>query len=176
MVEITKIERKIMDSLHAPWRTTYVHEVHKSLEDKECVFCFQVHEGQDDKNMILYRGDGCFIMMNKFPYNGGHLLVLPYDHTPTLHNLSAETRAELMELTTLSDVVLEKVLGNHGSNIGLNKGRAGGAGIPEHLHIHVVPRWPGDTNFLPIIADVKQVSVDLYDIFNRLKGEFSKLK
>ncbi len=165
-----------MDSLHAPWRTSYVHEVHKDDKSKDCVFCVQLHEEQDDKNMILYRGNDCFIIMNKFPYNGGHVLILPYEHKATLHDVTPKIRAELIELTTLADTALEKVLGCHGSNIGLNKGRVAGAGIPEHLHMHVIPRWAGDTNFLPLIADVKQVSVDLYNIFKKLKVEFFKLK
>lgn len=170
-----------MKSLHAPWRDAYINDVQKKSDkdthkDNECVFCDHLKNGNDDKAMILGRFAYNFIIMNKFPYNAGHLLIMPLAHVATLQELSSEARAELIELIAKSDALLEQVLGNDGSNVGINKGRAGGAGIPSHLHVHVVPRWAGDTNFLPIIADVKQISTDMQSIFKQLKVEFAKLK
>lgn len=168
-----------MKSLHAPWRDTYINDVQKkSDKDAEniCVFCEHLAHGNDDQAMILGKFKYNFVIMNKFPYNAGHLLVMPLTHVATLQELSSDARAELIELIAKSDALLEQVLGNEGSNIGINKGRAGGAGIPSHLHVHVVPRWAGDTNFLPIIADVKQISTDMQSIFKKLKAEFAKLK
>lgn len=168
-----------MKSLHAPWRDTYINDVQKkSDKDAEsiCVFCEHLARGNDDQAMILGKFKYNFVIMNKFPYNAGHLLVMPLAHVATLQELSSDARAELIELIAKSDAILEETLGNEGSNIGINKGRAGGAGIPSHLHVHVVPRWAGDTNFLPIIADVKQISTDMQSIFKKLKVEFAKLK
>ena len=168
-----------MKSLHAPWRDTYINDVQKkSDKDAEsiCVFCEHLARGNADQAMILGKFKYNFVIMNKFPYNAGHLLVMPLAHVATLQELSSDARAELIELIAKSDAILEETLGNEGSNIGINKGRAGGAGIPSHLHVHVVPRWAGDTNFLPIIADVKQISTDMQSIFKKLKVEFAKLK
>ncbi len=169
-----------MESLHAPWRDAYINDVQKDSQrdsqKKECVFCEYIKSSNDNESMIVGRFKHSVIIMNKFPYNAGHLLILPLTHHANLQDLSSEARAELIELVSTSDAIIERVLGNQGSNIGINRGRAGGAGIPSHLHVHVVPRWQGDTNFLPIIANVKQISTDMQVIYKKLKLEFDKLK
>lgn len=115
-------------------------------------------------------------MMNRYPYNAGHLLILPLKHTAALSDLTPAARAQLMELTHHCTEILKKVLDAHGVNIGMNLGKAAGAGLPSHLHMHVLPRWRGDTNFLPLLADVKPVSADLQQLFNKLKPYVKKIK
>lgn len=166
-----------MDILFAPWRENYLEKTARRNTDKlECPFCTQLQKNNDHENLILRRFKHCFIVMNKYPYNGGHLLVLPLEHVATLQDLSTEARNEFIWLTSESDRILREVLKNEGSNIGLNTGKAGGAGIPTHLHIHVIPRWLGDTNFFPVIGNIKQVSSDTQKIFEKLKPLFDKLK
>lgn len=164
-----------MDILYAPWRDKYVKKSIKKNEIKciECVFC-EKFEGNvsDEEALILKRTKRCIVVMNLYPYNSGHLLVLPLEHVPELSDLSKDVRSELFELTNLSISVLQKTLKAEGINAGLNLGRASGAGIPKHLHLHVVPRWQGDTNFLPIIAETKQISVDMKRIYDELKVVF----
>lgn len=165
-----------MQALYAPWRSSYAGSNDSSRQEQtqkdECVFCTQLQENNDDKNFILKRYTHCFVVLNKYPYNAGHLMVLPLQHGKNLEGLSADVRHEMIDLTGHCVKVVEKVLKTEGVNIGLNIGKAAGAGIPSHLHMHIVPRWNGDTNFLPVLADVKVVSFDLKEIFERLKPEF----
>lgn len=166
-----------MDKLYAPWRGEYTKEVAHDSHDKNknqetCVFCKQLQENNDEKNLILARYQHNFIVMNKYPYNGGHLLILPLEHVGTLGQLSTQASNEMMELIKKSTAILEKILKNTGTNVGFNIGKAAGAGIPSHLHAHVLPRWLGDTNFLPAISDAKQVSTDLGKLYQELKPHF----
>ena len=168
-----------MDILYAPWRDKYVAKSVKerAIECIECVFCKKLLDGEDpDKQFILKKTEHAIVVMNIYPYNSGHLLVLPISHVSELSDLSKEVRGHLMELLSESIVILKKELKAEGINSGLNLGKAGGAGIPKHIHLHVVPRWPGDTNFLPIIGETKQISVDLKRIFDQLKPSFEALK
>lgn len=157
-----------MRQLWAPWRIKYI------LADKAdgCIFCDKPKEDKDEENLILHRGRKCFVMMNKFPYNNGHLMVAPYRHTADLAGLSPEEREEIMALAGISVEVLEKVLSAQGFNIGMNLGRVAGAGIDQHLHLHIVPRWSGDTNFMPILGDVKVISEALEETYRKLKSGF----
>ena len=150
------------------------------VSDKEgaCVFCEKIHSQDDRDNLVLYRGAQVAIMMNLYPYNTGHLMVIPYAHVPSLEDLDAETQAEMMRLVTRALQALRETLRPDGFNVGVNIGRAAGAGISDHVHLHVVPRWQGDTNFMPVIADVRVIpqSLDatyeqLVDAFARLEGE-----
>lgn len=164
-----------MKKLYAPWRKSYVEKVNDLNNSQEvCPFCEQGSSNEDERYFILERGRYNFVMMNLYPYNAGHLLIIPYAHEASLEDLKEEARTELMALTTQSVVKLKKILGAHGINIGLNLGKASGAGIPAHLHQHVLPRWLGDTNFLPLIAETKQISVDLADIYKTLKAGWHK--
>ncbi len=167
--------------LYAPWREDYTTKVDQGPKDPksdgadQCVFCVQFTQNKDDEFLILARYPNACIMMNKYPYNSGHLLILPLVHKANLEDLSAETRHELTELIMHSTVILKKELQTHGINVGLNLGKAAGSSIPSHLHYHVLPRWTGDTNFLPTLAGTKQISTDITKLFARLKPQFQNL-
>lgn len=162
-----------MKHLYAPWRGTYTQEAHVKEKKSGCPFCAIIQSSDDAKNYILHRYKNSIVILNLYPYNPGHLLIIPLQHAAALHDLSSETRAELMEITTKSIQILEKIMGTTGTNIGANLGdEASGGSIPDHLHIHVVPRWKGDTNFMPIIAQTKPLSADLHIVFETLKKEF----
>lgn len=162
--------------LYAPWRSTYATDISKTKDENAssdaCVFCKQLSAFDDEKYWILKRYTHHIVMLNKYPYNAGHLLILPLAHVATLDTLSVDARAELMEITNYAVTVLKATLQPHGFNIGINLGKAAGAGIPSHLHMHVLPRFNGDTNFLTTIAETKQISFDLNDIFAQLKKRF----
>ena len=170
-----------MDKLYAPWRDSYVTGIHKGkrknkIDPNECVFCKLIEEKKDTKNFILKRFKNCFVMLNKFPYNAGHLMIIPIKHINTLDKLTPAARQEIMETINQTTTVLQKALECDGLNIGINIGKASGAGIPGHLHIHVLPRWEGDTNWLPLLAETKQISVDLNQLYKVLKPVFAKIK
>jgi ATP adenylyltransferase len=165
-----------MKNLYAPWRISYAASTDDSKQEQtkkdECVFCAQLQDNSDEKHFILKRYTHCFVVLNKYPYNAGHLMVLPLNHEKSLDNLSPQARHEIIDATNHCIKVVEKVLKTEGVNVGLNLGRASGAGIPSHIHMHILPRWHGDTNFLPTLADVKVVSFDLKEVFELLKPEF----
>ena len=155
----------------APWRLEYVKDASKDNSDA-CVFCAALEAGDDEANLIVHRGEHCFVILNKFPYTNGHLMVAPYDHVSTLQELSAETIAELMALAQRGMDALETGYSPHGYNVGFNQGRVAGAGVEHHIHMHVVPRWGGDTNFMPVIADTKVMPQTLEESYEALKGAF----
>ena len=165
-----------MKRMYAPWRSSYAKGTAQSKKvktsAKECVFCTQLKKKKDAEHFILKRLKHCFIMLNKFPYNTGHLLIMPNSHTASLDKLTPAARAEIMEALTESAGVVKKALKAQGINIGLNQGKAAGAGIPSHLHFHLLPRWAGDTNFFPTLVDTKQISFDLNEMYQILKKAF----
>ena len=170
-----------MKILHAPWREKYTtkstrgpHNSDKSTEE-HCVFCEQLKDTNDSKHFILKRFKYSYIVLNRYPYNGGHLLILPLKHHAKLTDLCPEARTEIIELIAQSSDILEKQLDAKGINVGLNQGKAAGAGLPSHLHFHVLPRWIGDTNFFPTIGETKIVSISLKEVYNKLKLHFDKL-
>lgn len=169
-----------MDILYAPWRSSYSQDVsdkkQENASEEQCVFCTQIAENQDEQNGIIKRFEHSVIMLNKYPYNAGHCLILPKKHVPDLQSLSAAERAELMELMNASIQVIKDTLRAQGLNVGMNIGKAGGAGIPAHLHIHILPRWQGDSNFMPSIAQTKVISFDLKDIYQKLVQGFEAVK
>jgi ATP adenylyltransferase len=146
-----------MENMWAPWRMEYVST---GTITEGCVFC-NVQKEEDKKNHIVYRGKYCYVILNKFPYNNGHIMVVPQRHTNDLLDLSDEEQAECNMLINKSILALRKVFNPHAINIGLNMGKAAGAGIEEHIHYHILPRWDGDTNFMPVIAGVKVISESL---------------
>lgn len=169
-----------MKRLYAPWRHDYVTKVSKKkgiekASKDECIFCSQLQKNDDDAHFVLKRFDHCFVTMNLYPYNVGHIMVLPYDHKPDLHDLEPHVRAEMMEVVSTATVVLGTVLKTEGFNIGINLGSAGGGGLPAHLHIHILPRWRGDTNFLETLGQTKILSVDFTKTFNDLKAGFASV-
>lgn len=168
-----------MKKIYAPWRDKYINKTaHKPNEDRmeqKCVFCSQLEENKDEEYFILKRFKHTFVMLNLYPYNGGHLMILPLAHKGTLETCTPEERSELIEVTTLCTTILKKTEKPQGFNIGLNMGKAGGGGIPSHLHFHLLPRWEGDTNFMPLLAETKPLSIDLVALYKKLKKEFDSL-
>ena len=158
-----------MKRLFAPWRSAYIASFRGASKSKTCLFCRIAKECRDEKNLVVWRGKHCFLVMNLFPYNSGHLMVVPYKHTAKLESLSEDVYVEVMRATAIGMRALDKVSGPHGFNLGANLGRVAGAGIDKHIHFHVVPRWNGDTNFMPVLADAKLISEDLKRTWKRLK-------
>ena len=155
----------------APDRFKYVKDASKDIEE-ECIFCAKPVAEDDEANLIVQRGERCFVILNLFPYTNGHLMVAPYEHVGRLQDLPAETLAEMMGLAQRAMNRLEEVYDPHGYNVGFNQGRAAGAGFEHHIHLHVVPRWGGDTNFMPVIADTKVMPQSLEQSYEALKGAF----
>ncbi len=160
-----------MEIKWTPWRAAYIKGDAKQ-EDTGCPLCNAVQAGDDAQKLVLYRGRHAYVLMNLFPYNPGHLMVVPYEHTADMAHLAPAASAELMHLAQLSIDVLRTEMQPHGFNLGMNLGRVGGAGIDEHLHLHVVPRWNGDTNFMPLIGGVKLVPEAIDDTYAALRPRF----
>jgi ATP adenylyltransferase len=159
-----------MDSLWAPWRLAYVAAAKKPTADDPCFICRGLVEQDDRRNLIALRTPRSVVVLNRFPYNNGHLLVAPGAHKGQLGELDADELLETMETLRRMVGVLDQLMHPDGYNIGLNLGRAAGAGLPGHLHWHVVPRWDGDTNFMPIVADTKVLVQSLDALYDCLVG------
>jgi ATP adenylyltransferase len=155
----------------APWRLAYVKDAAKDNEE-ECIFCAKPAADADGENLIVHRGESCFVILNLFPYTNGHLMVAPYEHLGRIQDLPAATVAEMMGLAQQAMSRLEEVYEPHGYNVGFNQGRVAGAGVEHHIHMHVVPRWGGDTNFMPVIADTRVMPQTLEQSYAALKGAF----
>ena len=158
-----------MDYLWSPWRYQYVSQ---SAPDAGCIFCSMAAQHRDEENYIVYRAERNFLILNLYPYSTGHLMIAPYDHLPVLQELDADTVAEMMALAQRAMVVLEKKYNPHGYNVGFNQGRVAGAGYEGHIHLHVVPRWAGDTNYMPVLADTRVMPQSLEQSYEALKGAF----
>lgn len=135
-----------------------------------CIFCNKIAEDNDRENFVLHRGPKSCLMLNLYPYNSGHLMAIPYEHAPSLESLEEDTLLELMLLVRKSLTALRKLMNPDGFNVGVNIGKASGAGIDEHVHIHIVPRWEGDTNFMPVFAETRVVPELLHDTYDKLKA------
>ena len=155
----------------APWRLAYVKDASKDIEE-ECIFCAKPAAEDDEANLIVHRGERCFVILNLFPYTNGHLMVAPYDHVGRLQEIPGETLEEMMALAQRAMDRLESVYQPHGYNVGFNQGRVAGAGVEHHIHMHVVPRWAGDNNFMPVIADTKVMPQSIEQSYEALKGAF----
>ncbi len=142
-------------------------------EAPDCVFCAAVAAGDDQSMLVLHRGEHAYVIMNRYPYNNGHIMVVPYDHVPRLTDLSSHVAAEIVQLTSRSQDIIQQTMNPHGFNLGMNQGSAAGAGIEEHLHMHLVPRWIGDTNFMPAIGETRVIPQDLHVTYALLKDGFS---
>ncbi len=160
-----------MNKIFAPWRIEYI----KMEKIEGCIFCKLPAMNEDEKNLILYRGKQAFVIMNNYPYNPGHVMVAPYRHVAEFENLKKEEVEEIYELISLMLRVLKNAMNPHGFNIGINIGRVAGAGIEDHIHVHIVPRWNGDTNFMPVVADTKVIPQCLEDTYQELKKEIEKI-
>ena len=137
-----------------------------------CVFCAALEAGDDEANLIVHRGERCFVILNKFPYTNGHLMVAPYEHAAAIQELDTETVAELMSLAQRGMNALDTGYSPHGYNVGFNQGRVAGAGVEHHIHMHVVPRWGGDTNFMPVLGDTRVMNQTLEDSFKTVREAF----
>lgn len=159
------------DRLWAPWRIEYI----VSEKPKDCFLCQYPKDNNDQKRLILYRGDETFVIMNYFPYNNGHIMIAPYEHTNQLADLSSNAKLEMMNLMEASVNILRDTMNADGFNTGLNLGKVAGAGVDDHLHMHIVPRWNGDTNFMPVIGHTKVISEGLEETWKKLYPYFQKL-
>ena len=161
-----------MQSIWAPWRLEYIL-ANQSPSDG-CFFCRAWQsQGQDNEHLLLARGQRAFVMMNRFPYNNAHLMVAPVEHVGGVEAVDSDGAAEIWSLVSTCKSVLEDVANIDGCNIGINQGKVAGAGVLDHLHVHVVPRWDGDTNFMPVIADVKVMPQALEDCYDQLRPAFA---
>lgn len=158
-----------MKVLWAPWRMSYVQDAHKPAS---CIFCLPTSPRQDVSRLVLHRGRHGFVIMNRYPYNSGHLLVAPYAHVKDLEALPADHAPELFHLTNRAIRVLRKTVHAEGFNVGLNLGQVSGAGIEAHVHIHVVPRWNGDTNFMSLLAETRVIPEHLRATYRKLRTGF----
>ena len=161
-----------MQRLWAPWRLEYI--VGEKIDG--CIFCVFPQQDEDRKHKILARGNHAFVIMNTFPYSNGHLLIIPFRHTSDLSELTADESLEMMQLLQRSMLVLKEAYNPDGFNIGVNQGTAAGAGIADHIHMHIVPRWNGDTNFMPVFAEVKVIPEALETSYDKLKTIFDGLE
>ncbi|TET85831.1 HIT domain-containing protein [Candidatus Aerophobetes bacterium] len=154
-----------MRRIWAPWRLEYILDEKK----KGCIFCEKSKESKDVENYILLRGEKCLVMLNAFPYNNGHLMIIPYRHVGSIEDLKEDETREMMKLLSLMTVLLKKVMSPDGFNVGMNLGDVAGAGIMGHLHLHIVPRWKGDCNFMPVLSDTKVIPEALRQTYQKLK-------
>ncbi len=154
-------------NIWAPWRMEYIDQIDSN---SDCFLCDAAGSCQNDgETFVLKRGKTCFTILNRFPYTGGHMLIAPYEHTGELSALDDATMLELMQMTRDMQKLLEKVLHAEGFNIGINLGRCAGAGLPGHIHLHIVPRWSGDTNFMAVIDGVRVIPEAIQKFYDKLK-------
>jgi ATP adenylyltransferase len=158
--------------LWAPWRLEYI----KSDKSGDCIFCEKLAAGDDERSLIVHRGERCFVILNAYPYNNGHVMVAPYEHTAELESLDPDTSSELMALAQRSLRALARAYGPDGYNLGINLGAVAGAGVEDHVHLHVVPRWKGDTNFMSVLGDTRVLPESLEDSYRNLRAAFAALE
>ncbi len=159
-----------MNHLWAPWRATYVTGI---SDPNRCIFCEAASSSDDALNLVVYRGRLSFVILNRFPYTTGHLMIAPFAHVCRLQQTDEATAAEIMQLSRFAERVLEEVYHPGGLNLGMNLGEAAGAGIQQHIHMHLLPRWKGDANFMTSVADTRVVSEALEDTYAKVKRAFT---
>ncbi|MHC4442457.1 MAG: HIT family protein [Planctomycetota bacterium] len=163
-------------NLWAPWRMEYIHSLVEHEGKNDCFLC--EYAGQPDKDgahHVVWRGAKCFTVFNRFPYSSGHLLISPLEHLADMDNLDDGSLVELISQVRDSMSLLRKTVWPHGFNVGMNFGRCAGAGLPDHLHVHVVPRWDGDTNFMPVFGDVKVIPLGIEELYETMRGAVGEL-
>jgi len=161
-----------MNHLWSPWRMEYIEN---NTKEDGCIFCIAQAKEESAENLIAHRGERAYVILNRYPYTSGHLMVVPFEHKATLEELDPLTRAEMMELTTLCMTVLRNVYNPQAFNMGANIGEAAGAGVKEHVHIHIVPRWQGDTNFISTLGETRVLPELLEDTYERVKKGFQEV-
>ena len=160
-----------MQQMWTPWRMAYI----RREKQPGCIFCEMLDAGDDRGQLILNRSELSFLVLNKFPYNNGHLMAVPYRHVDTLEALTAEEAVDMMALVSLGIRALRRSTHPEGFNIGVNIGKIAGAGVIDHVHTHVVPRWGGDTNFMPVLADVRLIPQDLNETYIELRAAVEEI-
>lgn len=158
-----------MNHLWSPWRMAYIEN---HIKESGCVFCNAQAQADGEENLIAFRGKNAYVILNRFPYTSGHLMVIPFSHVPNLEELAPETRAEMMELTSRCTTILREVYRTQSFNVGVNIGEAAGAGVLGHVHIHIVPRWAGDTNFMSSVGTTRVLPEALEDTYKRIHKAF----
>ncbi|MBC8042411.1 MAG: HIT domain-containing protein [Rhizobacter sp.] len=166
-----------MDKMFSPWRSQYIASFKERNKPKDGKSIFAgIPPEEDETRLVVHRGAHCFIIMNLYPYNSGHLMVIPYQQTADFSELNDSTKLELMQLSELAMAALKKVMSPDGFNLGMNLGQVAGGSVDTHLHLHVVPRWQGDTNFMPVTAETKVISDDMTKTYHALKSAIAELK
>jgi ATP adenylyltransferase len=158
-----------MEKIYAPWRMAYI----KSEKPAGCIFC---KDSIRSDNLVLFEGNTAFVMMNRYPYISGHLMIIPFRHISQMEDLLTEERLEIFNLQDISVRVLKKAMNPDGFNIGMNLGKAAGAGVDDHIHVHIVPRWSGDTNFMSVVGDVRVIPEDIYTTCELLLPHFKEYR
>jgi len=158
-----------MEKLYAPWRMTYI----KSKKEDDCVFC---KDSVRRDELVLFEGETSFVMMNLYPYISGHIMIIPFRHVNELEDLLPDERREIFDLQAICIKVLREAIKPDGFNVGINLGRAAGAGIDDHIHVHIVPRWNGDTNFMSVVGEVRVIPEDIHKTCEQLQPYFKKYR
>jgi len=168
-----------MQRMWSPWRSKYIASFKESTGKRrskgESLFTAAWKSGDDEANLVVFRRQHCFVIMNRYPYNSGHLMVVPARQVSDLRDLNLVELAEIMQTVQQAISALEEVMAPQGFNFGANLGRVSGAGIDDHIHFHVVPRWSGDTNFMPVLGDTKVISEDMHSTIKKLRKAFTKV-
>lgn len=162
-----------MERLWSPWRMQYIQQASSGVEPEGCLFCTVGAADDDEASMVLHRGEHAFVLMNAFPYNPGHVMVAPFRHVGDLEELTADEVLDAGRLQQAAVRALREEMAPHGYNVGMNIGRVAGAGIPDHLHWHVVPRWNGDTNFATVVGETRVLPESIEDTFRKLRARFA---
>lgn len=167
-----------MERLWSPWRSKYIESFSEKENgnEKKCAFCEKLSDTDDEKNLIIHRSSMCAVIMNIYPYNSGHLMIVPFAHKASFEELTNEEHLDVMSETRLAIKLLKLTSHPDGFNFGANLGRVSGAGIAEHVHFHVVPRWSGDVNFMPVLADAKVISEGLDQTYKKLAQALRSLR
>ncbi len=161
-----------MRHLWTPWRSTYMRE---KKEKVACIFCDAASSDSDERDLVLYRGEKSFMLLNRYPYTSGHLMIAPYEHVARLSATNEATTAEMMRLARKAERVLEEVYHPDGLNLGMNLGEAAGAGFEQHIHLHILPRWKGDANFMTSVGETRIIPEALEDTYAELKQKLAAL-
>ncbi|MCP5114957.1 MAG: HIT domain-containing protein [bacterium] len=154
-----------MDRLWTPWRYSYVT---KAEPTTDCIFCEKAASNRDEENFVLLRGAGCFLLLNIYPYNNGHIMIAPFEHVATLEDLSEQAALEMMRLAVRAEKALRATYRPQGINLGMNIGECAGAGVAGHIHLHLLPRWPGDVSFMTTVGETRVVPEDLHTTWEKL--------
>lgn len=157
----------------APWRLAYVKDAAKDSDD-ECIFCAKPAQQDDESNLIVHRGERCFVLLNLFPYTNGHLMIAPYAHVASLAEAAPEALQEMILLARRAEASLREIYRPHGFNVGMNLGECAGAGIAGHIHLHVLPRWTGDANFMTTVGETRVMPEDLAETYRKLAAAFAR--